>query len=80
MRGSRAKVWPRPYVYVCGFGGFLFRRPWVPNLGTCASPFKVDKKDTTGQPVEDPMIGLSEDESERLGGHFIPRPQSLAEF
>lgn len=35
---------------------------WVPKLGTCVSPSKVDKKDTTGQPVGDYMIGLLEDE------------------
>jgi hypothetical protein len=41
-----------------------FRRPWVPKLGTCASPSKVDEKDTTGQPVGGYLTGLSEDERE----------------
>jgi hypothetical protein len=62
--GPRVKVWPRLRVCVCGFGGFPFRRPRVPNLGACAPPFKVDENDTTGQLVGDYMIGLSEDERE----------------
>jgi len=51
-------------VCVCGLRGFPFRGPLGPKLGTCASPSKVDKRDMTGQPVGDYMIGLSEDERE----------------
>jgi hypothetical protein len=54
----------RPCVYVRGFGGFPFRRPWVPKLGTSAPPCKVDERDMTEQHVGDYMIGLSEDEKE----------------
>jgi hypothetical protein len=44
--------------YVCVISeGFQFRRPWVPKLGTRASPSKVDEKDTTGQLAKDCMIG-----------------------
>jgi hypothetical protein len=32
-----------------GDGGSQFLRPWVPKLGTRASPSKVDQKNTTGQ-------------------------------
>jgi len=42
---------------VRGFGGFQFRDPWVPKLGTRASPSKVDQKYTTGQLIKGCMIG-----------------------
>jgi hypothetical protein len=33
--------------------GSHIRRPYVPKLGTCVTPSKVDEKDTTGQLVRD---------------------------
>jgi hypothetical protein len=39
----RVAVRSRPCVYVRGFGGFSFRRLWVPKLGTYASPSKLNK-------------------------------------
>jgi hypothetical protein len=35
-------------VCVPGLGGFPFRRPWAPKLGTRVSSSKVDKIDITG--------------------------------
>jgi hypothetical protein len=38
--------------------------PLGPETGTGASPSNVDKRDITGQPVGDYVVGLSEDERE----------------